>query len=115
MAVAPIVVTDKWVQTCVATKHLLSAYRCLLVFSMQLISGLPQVEDDYLLQDPANETKFGFKLSEALERAKRNGGNLFGGMTFHVTPRVQVDTKLLKNVVNAGGGQVRSSSSRIAG
>lgn len=58
------------------------------------------------MEDPENEAKFGFKLFEALQRAKSNGGRLFEGMTFHVTPKVKVDTKLLKNVVNAGGGQV---------
>ena len=64
------------------------------------------VEDDFLLQDPTGEAKFGFKLSEALDRAKENRGRIFEGMVFHVTPKISVDTKLLKNVVTAGGGQV---------
>ena len=34
------------------------------------------------------------------------GGKLLAGQTFYVTPKVAVDTKLLKNVVNACGGQV---------
>ena len=66
------------------------------------------VEDDYQLKDPTNEAKFGFKLSEALARSKENGGKLFAGLTFHVTPKVgqKVEVRLLKNVVTAGGGQV---------
>ena len=50
-------------------------------------------------------------LADALERAKQNAGKLFSGITFYVTPKVPVDSKLLKNVVAANGGQVRSHSS----
>lgn len=64
-------------------------------------------EEDYLLRDPENEQKYGFKLSEALQRAKASGGKLFAGKAFYVTPKVPTDAKLLKNVVTAGGGQVR--------
>ena len=63
-------------------------------------------EKDYALHDPENEEKFGFKLADALRRAKANGGKVFAGMTFYITPKVPIDAKLLKNVVMAGGGQV---------
>ena len=43
---------------------------------------------------------------QSLRRAKELGGKLLAGHTFYVTPKVPVDTKLLKNVVNACGGQV---------
>ena len=43
---------------------------------------------------------------QSLRRAKELGGKLLAGQTFYVTPKVPVDTKLLKNVVNACGGQV---------
>jgi hypothetical protein len=43
---------------------------------------------------------------KSLRRAKELGGKLLAGQTFYVTPKVPVDTKLLKNVVNACGGQV---------
>lgn len=59
-----------------------------------------------MLQDSKNEQKFKFKLSDALRRAKAVGGRLFDKHVFYVTPKVPIDVKLLKNVVNAGGGQV---------
>ena len=43
---------------------------------------------------------------QSLRRAKELGGKLLTGQTFYVTPKVPVDAKLLKNVVNACGGQV---------
>jgi hypothetical protein len=59
-----------------------------------------------LLQDSKNERKYNFKLSDALQRAMAIGGHLFDKNTFYVTPKISLDVKLLKNVVNAGGGQV---------
>ncbi|KAH8102204.1 hypothetical protein BXZ70DRAFT_986996 [Cristinia sonorae] len=84
MANAPIIVTDKWVQTCVNTKHIL-------------------IEDDFLLKDPVNEEKYDFVLSEAVERARAR--KVFAGMTFLLTSKVPVDQKLVKAVIVAGGGQ----------
>lgn len=63
-------------------------------------------EDEYLLQDPANEKKYNFKLSESLRRSKAIRGRLFDKQTFYVTAKVPVAISLLKNVVNAAGGQV---------
>ena len=34
-----------------------------------------------------------------MARAKKLGGKLFAGKTFYVTPKIPVDSKLLKNVV----------------
>lgn len=53
---------------------------------------------------------------DAMARAKGPGGgsSLFKQMTFYVTPKVSVDTKLLKNVVSAGGGQVQTSTTPTA-
>lgn len=75
---------------------------------------LDPVEDDYLLKDPVGEQKFGFKLEDALERARENKGKLFAGLTFYVTPKVSIDTKLLRNVIQAGGGQVSHSTTPLA-
>jgi hypothetical protein len=61
-----------------------------------------------LLQDSKNERKYNFKLSDALQRAKAIGGRLFDKNIFYVTPKIPLDVKLLKNVVNAGGGQVNN-------
>jgi len=57
-----------------------------------------------LLRDEAGEEKFSFKLKDAIERAK--GGKIFAGKTFYVTPKVQTDMQLLKNVIIACGAQV---------
>jgi mediator of DNA damage checkpoint protein 1 len=59
-----------------------------------------------MLQDFANEQKYAVKLSDALCRAKTVGCHLFENHVFYVTPKVPIDVSLLKNVVNAGGGQV---------
>ncbi|KAI0271257.1 hypothetical protein BC834DRAFT_966777 [Gloeopeniophorella convolvens] len=91
MAVAPVIITEKWVQACVAAKKLLSP-------------------DKYVLVDPSNEKKWKFKLADALKRAKANRGQLFAGMTFFVTNKVPVDKKLLKNIVAAHGGQIRQQN-----
>ena len=41
-----------------------------------------------------------------MAQAKEVGGKLFENQTFYVTPRVPIDTKLLKTVVTAQGGKV---------
>ena len=63
-------------------------------------------EVDYVIEDESTEDKYNFVLADALKRAKKNAGKLFGGITFYVTSKVPVETKLLKNVVSANGGQV---------
>jgi hypothetical protein len=66
--------------------------------------NLRSAEKNYLLRDEAGEEKFSFKLKDAIERAK--GGKIFAGKMFYVTPKVQTDMQLLKNVIIACGAQV---------
>jgi len=66
----------------------------------------PTAEDDYLLKDDANEKKYGFRLADALARAKQKQGTLFKGKRFYVTGKVEVSIPLLRKVVEACGGQV---------
>ncbi|KAH9931350.1 uncharacterized protein B0H18DRAFT_991337 [Fomitopsis serialis] len=94
MAHAPHILNEKWLLASYSVKELLP-------------------EDKFLLKDPANEDKFGFKLTDALARAKANGGKLFKGLTFYVTPHVPVDSKLLKNVVTACGGQLLTQTPTV--
>lgn len=94
MAVAPFVVNEKWLLASAAAKQILP-------------------EEHYALRDPETEKKHGFKLPEALRRSKETGGKLFAGKTFYITPKVTVDTKLLKNVVIANGGQVISTTPTV--
>jgi len=77
-------------------------------------------EEDYPLPDAHPEdNKYQVDLARSIKRAREvveagKSGNknkektrkLLEGHTFYVTPRVPVDTKLLKNVVVACGGQV---------
>lgn len=46
-------------------------------------------------------------MTKTLERAKKNKGKLLEGKTFYLTQKVDVDKKLMKNVVAAHGGTVR--------
>lgn len=63
-------------------------------------------EKDFALHDITGENKYGVDLVQTLRRAKRLAGKLLAGHTFYVTPKVTVEPKLLKNVINACGGQV---------
>jgi hypothetical protein len=63
-------------------------------------------EKGFALHDSTGENKYGVDLMQSLRRAKELDGKLLAGKTFYVTPKIPVDTKLLKNVVNACGGQV---------
>jgi hypothetical protein len=63
-------------------------------------------EKNFALHDSTGENKYGVNLMQSLRRAKELDGKLLAGQMFYVTPRVPVDTKLLKNVISACGGQV---------
>ncbi|KAG1847384.1 hypothetical protein F4604DRAFT_1594505 [Suillus subluteus] len=92
IASSPFVLTEGWVNSSVRTGKLL-------------------LETDFLISDPESERKWNFKLSTSLERAKREdaGDSLLKGMTFYVTPKVEIDLKLLKAVIASAGGQVQTS------
>ncbi|KAG2126475.1 hypothetical protein BD769DRAFT_1357854 [Suillus cothurnatus] len=92
IASSPFVLTEGWVNSSVRTGKLLP-------------------ETDFLISDPESERKWNFKLSTSLERAKREDGgdSLLKGMTFYVTPKVEIDLKLLKAVIASAGGQVQTS------
>ncbi|TFY79116.1 hypothetical protein EWM64_g4901 [Hericium alpestre] len=94
IAVAPYVVTEKWATASAAAKQYLPP-------------------EKYPLIDPENEKRYGFKLQESLDRAKANQGQLYADMVFYVTPKVPIDKKLLKNVVAAHGGQVRTQTPTV--
>jgi len=70
-------------------------------------------EKGFALHDSTGEKKYGVDLMQSLRRAKELDGKLLAGQTFYVTPKVPVDTKLLKNVVNACGGQVTTQQPTI--
>ncbi|KAJ7496761.1 hypothetical protein FB451DRAFT_202760 [Mycena latifolia] len=71
-------------------------------------------EDDYLLQDDAAESKYGFRLSEAVVRARELKGKLFKDHVFYVTPKVHTNPALLRSVVLAHGGQIILTNQQLS-
>ncbi|KAF9480753.1 hypothetical protein BDN70DRAFT_856332 [Pholiota conissans] len=94
LASSPYILSEKWALTSAEAKRLLP-------------------EKDFILKDKAGETKYGIDLVKSLRRAKENKGKLLDGHIFYVTPKVPVDTKLLKSVVNACGGQVTTQTPSV--
>ncbi|KAJ8584970.1 BRCT domain-containing protein, partial [Rhizopogon salebrosus TDB-379] len=93
---SPFVLTEAWVNSSIRAANLLP-------------------EKDFLISDPEPERKWKFELSISLERAKREdcGENLLKGMVFYITPKVDIDLKLLKVVVASAGGQVQMSKPTV--
>ncbi|KAG8940759.1 hypothetical protein FRC03_005125, partial [Tulasnella sp. 419] len=60
-------------------------------------------ETDFQLQDPAGEKKYNFKLSESLARARLR--RIFKSHIFYVTPNVQTDKNILRDIVACNGGE----------
>ncbi len=58
--------------------------------------------------DAANEQKYKFKLSEALERARSSKDRVLEGHTFYVTPSVylKLNYELLKKFAASAGAKV---------
>ena len=104
MAVAPAVVTERWVRDSIAAKKLLGTW--LLHFISTALQSVHTATHKYMLVDPVKEKQWQFILADALKRAKENKGQLFAGKIFYVTNKVPLDKKLLKNIVSAHGGQV---------
>lgn len=67
------------------------------------------------MEDSENETKFQFKIADAIQKGKRNKGKLFDKHTFYVTPNINTkgkdDTVLLVSVGKACGATVRARAS----
>jgi len=87
IAVAPFILRGEWLTKSAAKGRILP-------------------EGDYFLKDPETEAKYSFKMTKTLERAKKNKGTLLEGKTFYLTQKVDVDKKLMKNVVAAHGGNL---------
>jgi hypothetical protein len=82
----------------------------LSLYTLKFVSCSHPAEKDFVLKDPAGETKFDVNLAQTLQRAKGNKGKMLEGKMFYLTPRVGVDKKLVKNIVNACGGDVTTQS-----
>ncbi len=91
------------------TKKFVAALACapLVVNTSYLDHALGEndlMDDPEPLQDLENEERFGFKLSEALERAKINNRHLFRGWTIYVTRDVPGGYETYKEIVELNGG-----------
>lgn len=108
LAMQSYILSEQWAIASADAKKLLRAS-----FSLFHRDILPSIrtahlaEEHFVLKDKVGEDKYNVDLARALRLSKKNQGKLLQGHTFYVTPRVSIDTKLLKNVVNACGGQVR--------
>ena len=71
----------------------------------QLYYFLP-AEQDFLLVDHATEAKYSFEMTETIKKARDNEGRLLEGITFYITPLVDVDQQMMKSIVAAHGGKV---------
>ena len=100
---SPYILTEEWANASVKGGRLLRESQSSNPVYTFLLTPLFPAEVDYLLSDAAAEQKWAFKFAEAMARAEgpKGGSSLFNQMTFYVTPKIGVDTKLLRNVVSA--------------
>ncbi|KAL8785221.1 MAG: hypothetical protein Q9213_003490 [Squamulea squamosa] len=61
--------------------------------------------EDYILNDPIGEQRVGFKLSEAVSRARTYRGQLLRGMPIYCTETVKGGFDVFKAIIEANGGK----------
>ncbi|KAL8781883.1 MAG: hypothetical protein Q9194_000076 [Teloschistes cf. exilis] len=93
LAGGPMVLSTEFVDDCLAKNQLLQA-------------------EDYLLNDPAGEQKQGFKLSDAISRAKDHRGQLFKDLSIYCTENVKGGFDTYKAIVEANGGMCTMYNAR---
>ena len=106
IAVAPFILREEWLTKSAAKGRFLRKL-CSSTRARVFPTCHPLAEKDYTLEDRGTETKYAFKMTKTLQRARKNKGKLLDGKTFYLTQKVDVDKKLMKNVVAAHGGTVR--------
>lgn len=82
--------------------------RCVLRRVLRRDGSNQSISDpkNYLLQDPAGEKRWGFKLADALQRVGASERKIFHGYTFYVTKSVQLEYEVIQRVVDSAGGKV---------
>jgi len=68
--------------------------------------------DKYILEDKANEKRFGFTLAQCLDRAKANRNQLLHGRTIYCMENVHGGFETFRSIVEANGGQCNSYKAR---
>lgn len=95
LAHGPIVISEKFVDDCLTT-------------------GGHRDPEDYLLKDNDFEKRMGYKLSDALLRAKENKGLLLKGHTIYVTEGVHGGYETYKSIIEVNGGKCLMYRARAA-
>ncbi|KAG0232830.1 hypothetical protein BGX31_005009 [Mortierella sp. GBA43] len=73
-------------------------------FLIALLQGKVIVhEDDFRIEDPANEQKLDIRLYDSLHRAREK--RVFENCVFYLSPSMKQEMPLLKAVIEAGGGK----------
>ncbi|KAL8727923.1 MAG: hypothetical protein Q9181_005524 [Wetmoreana brouardii] len=85
LARAPMVISTEYIDDCLAKNERLEP-------------------EDYLLNDPVGEQKQGFRLSDAVSRAKNHRGQLLHGMSIYCTEPVKGGFDVYKAIIEANGG-----------
>lgn len=111
------IVTDPTSCTHLASPHILrtekfirALARAPVIISTDFVDDCLQSNDrldpnKYLLSDKQGENRFGYKLSDALARAKRNQGKLFRGMLIYATEALHGGFDTYKLIVEINGGK----------
>lgn len=86
MARAPIVLSTDFVDQCLAQNKMLRA-------------------DDYILNDVDGEKRLGFKLADAIARAKENKGRLLRGYNIYCTENIRGGFDSYKSIIEANGAK----------
>ena len=71
------------------------------------------IEDPPMLKDRDGEDRLGFKLSDALERAKANKRKLFRGWTIFVTEDINGGFETYKDIISMNGGSAMLYKGRL--
>ncbi|KAI5293859.1 hypothetical protein KEM52_005097 [Ascosphaera acerosa] len=86
VAYAPQILSDRFVEDCIAQKTL-------------------PAPEDYLLRDAASEKRYKISLQDVRARAQANQNNLFQGMTFYCIENIQGGYDVFRSIAETNGGQ----------
>ncbi|KAG0135348.1 BRCT domain-containing protein [Tuber indicum] len=85
LAKAPIIVSTEWPKACLKEEKIVDT-------------------EPYLLHDSDGERRLSMSLSQSLERARKNKGQLLQGQIIYVTPGVHGGFETYRKIVEANGG-----------
>lgn len=112
VAEASHLVTDR---ICRTVKFLCALGRGIPILSLDWLyqskkAGCFLPPDEYVVTDPEQEKNFGFRLRDALSRARER--KLLEGYEIHVTPGVQPPPPQMREIISCCGGTILPSMPR---